>query len=325
MIRFEGFFNGIWNSPVPEQVNSVSIGTGSHTISWGLVQTSSTPFANRLGFIVNPFDSLLNRSFRIGSLEYYNGTSTIGTGIEQVTLDLKLELYEPVRRTETFAFDFDIITTTNTSDREESADRLRPINRFSQQVFTYRNVDYRVRILGFVQEGNTSLIREFKAFEGEETGSRLFARIERNPTSGDNRNNIIRGTAFDDYISGKGGNDVLSGFNGDDIILGGDGNDTLIGGNGNDLLSGGIGNDIVTGNAGRDIFSLTPGAGRDIFTDYRDNFDKIGLTGNLSFGALTIRQGGDDTQILRGSDLLAIVRDTDASALNARDFIRVDV
>ncbi|BAY78071.1 outer membrane secretion protein [Nostoc linckia NIES-25] len=80
---------------------------------------------------------------------------------------------------------------------------------------------------------------------------------------GNDGNNILFGTAKNDYIDGKAGrdliygdkgNDIIEGRNGDDILIAQTGNDIVRGGNGNDFLSGGLGVDTLTGGAGKDSF-----------------------------------------------------------------------
>lgn len=78
-----------------------------------------------------------------------------------------------------------------------------------------------------------------------------------NVIRGTNNQNTLSGNAGDDTIYGLGGNDWIYG-NGvtdaadDDVLFGGDGNDWLYGGNGNDTLSGGEGADSLSGSLGND-------------------------------------------------------------------------
>lgn len=118
-----------------------------------------------------------------------------------------------------------------------------------------------------------------------------------------------------------------------DKLMGGNGGDVLIGGRGNDMLDGGAGNDTLTGLGGRDTFVIAEDAGSDLILDYRDNRDKIGLAGGLSFSDLTIEQGTSDDAtsiesmnhalIKAGGDILASVAFTSADAFNVNDFMVV--
>jgi cysteine-rich repeat protein len=94
---------------------------------------------------------------------------------------------------------------------------------------------------------------------------------------GDERDNVIRGTAGPDIVCGFGGNDTLYGHlegdfldggegddhlrgeAGDDTILGCSGDDAIHGHNGADVLDGGPGNDTIRGGADGDVLEGGPG------------------------------------------------------------------
>ncbi|MBA1145137.1 calcium-binding protein, partial [Mesorhizobium neociceri] len=148
---------------------------------------------------------------------------------------------------------------------------------------------------------------------------------------GTNGNDIINGTADDDFISGgpdggdpaletgddeingEGGNDTILGLGGNDTLTGGDGSDTIEGGDGEDELYGGAGDDTMHGGDGSDVFH--GGAGNDTF-DGQGDFDDVwyagegGLLGvavDLAAGTATDTFGDADTLTsisgIAGSDL----------------------
>ncbi|HEY9641598.1 MAG TPA: hypothetical protein V6C57_14010, partial [Coleofasciculaceae cyanobacterium] len=123
-----------------------------------------------------------------------------------------------------------------------------------------------------------------------------------------------------DDMDGGAGNDRLDGGAGNDTIKGGKGNDKLLGGDGNDSLFGGVGNDIITCGKGRDLVALETGKGSDLIKDFRDRQDTLGLSQGLSLGKLTIEQSGRNTLISFRNDLLATLRNVDASNLTKADF-----
>lgn len=129
-----------------------------------------------------------------------------------------------------------------------------------------------------------------------------------------------------DVINGQGGNDTIDGLSGNDLLRGGLGNDTLFGGSGNDILWGGNGNDILVGGGGNDFFMLSPREGTDTIRDFTTSADKIGLTGGLSYGQLSITQGiysnANDTLIFNNNDgeLLAILTGIQANTINSTMF-----
>ncbi len=127
---------------------------------------------------------------------------------------------------------------------------------------------------------------------------------------GNNLNNKIFGTSFDDDLYGRGGYDTLYGLGGDDVLSGGSGNDKLdggsgfddvyggsgndrmaggsgqdflSGGNGNDKILGGTGSDAMFGGAGFDTFQFNFGDGSDIVYDFDIGIDWLDLRGTGSF------------------------------------------
>jgi Ca2+-binding RTX toxin-like protein len=138
-------------------------------------------------------------------------------------------------------------------------------------------------------------------------------------------NDTLNGGDDNDLLNGSTGFDRLVGGTGLDTLLGGDDNDTLIGGGDNDSLDGGVGNDTLIGGTGFDRFVLRVNNGTDTITDFTNGQDLFFLTGNLTFGSLTISQSGADTLITRTStsEVLAIVTGVSSSLINAGDFTTV--
>lgn len=142
-------------------------------------------------------------------------------------------------------------------------------------------------------------------------------------------NDTLTGTVYDDYINGEDGNDVLIGNTGSDILVGGNGNDILHGFGGNayeyDDLYGGYGTDyFYLGNSQYGDYYL--GSGYAVIEDfYWQDGDKF-IVGSDSNQYSLVQNanylGGTalDTAIYRGSDLLAIVKDTTA-VYASQDFI----
>jgi Ca2+-binding RTX toxin-like protein len=190
--------------------------------------------------------------------------------------------------------------------------------------------------------------------DGSLTGTGNVTVAVGNNLSGGNGDDLLNGTPGDDNLSGGngkdtlnglGGNDTLIGGNGGDILNGGDGNDllqgddsddssngkdiltggagkdTLNGGNGKDDLTGGTGNDILTGGSGSDTFIFAALDGSDTITDFNDGLDYIGLSGGLSFGALSF--SGSNIFVTSTNELLATLTGINTTTLTSADFITV--
>ncbi|MEA5597718.1 hypothetical protein VB797_25585, partial [Rivularia sp. UHCC 0363] len=80
------------------------------------------------------------------------------------------------------------------------------------------------------------------------------------------------------------------------------------GGEGNDLIKGGAGSDRLYGEAGSDIFVISSFItnGKDTIYDFDVDVDTIGLSG-LSSSELNIQGSGNNTNILQGDNVLAVL------------------
>ena len=133
--------------------------------------------------------------------------------------------------------------------------------------------------------------------------------------------NNLSGGNGDDLLNGTAGNDSLSGGNGQDTLNGSAGNDTLNGGNGADKLTGGTGNDFLTGGSASDTFIFAAKDGTDTITDFNDGLDYIGLSGGLTFGALSF--SGSNIIITSTNEILATLTGINTTTLTSADFLTV--
>ncbi|MBE9215147.1 hypothetical protein IQ247_21190, partial [Plectonema cf. radiosum LEGE 06105] len=136
--------------------------------------------------------------------------------------------------------------------------------------------------------------------QSDVTGTDTFTNIERVALTGGDIGNIINASNYSRsaFLYGRGGNDTL---------IGGDGNDLIKGGEDNDLITGGAGNNRLYGEGGSDTFVISSITGRDTIYDFEEGVDFIGLSGGLIFGSLTIQASGNNTNILQGDNLLAVL------------------
>ncbi|MDY6805709.1 MAG: choice-of-anchor K domain-containing protein, partial [Cyanobacteriota bacterium] len=197
-VKFEGFFNGKWGDPDPgEEDNPVFAGVETHSFKWG---DPGGGYPNELSFTVNPFSTRLNKQFKVGDLIYFNGSTT--NGVEAVPLELELELYGPTRKTESFQFDFDIVTTPNNGTPEQNADFVFPLSTVSVGGFRYKGKNYALRLQGFREEGSKATTKEFRVLEDARTTASLFAKIELDKGLGTRKNDRLNGTNRDDRLDG---------------------------------------------------------------------------------------------------------------------------
>jgi hypothetical protein len=108
---------------------------------------------------------------------------------------------------------------------------------------------------------------------------------------------------------------------GDSILFyGGSGDDVFTGGDGDDLLSGGAGADVLTGGGGADIFALGTA---DIFSDFEDGTDLIGLEAGMEYSDLLIQgaDGGTMIALQASGDILAMLNGITPNLLDQSDFV----
>ena len=138
-------------------------------------------------------------------------------------------------------------------------------------------------------------------------------------------NDVLNGGGDDDVLNGNDGNDRLVGRNGNDTLSGGDGADILRGDADDDYLIGGLGRDVLAGGTGADQFAIVSGvtSDLDVIVDFTDGVDLLDLTGNLTFGNLTINDAGSNTILIETStnQRLAVLRNVDAVEIDSSDFI----
>lgn len=137
---------------------------------------------------------------------------------------------------------------------------------------------------------------------------------------------IVRANQGADDIRGGGGDDTLFGGGGEDTINGGGGDDLIVGGGGRDTINGGAGEDTLSGGGGRDTFIFSRADG-DQVRGFRVDKDDISLSRIAQITdfddllANHLRDGDNGAEIFSDAGLIVQLRDVDASALDADDFI----
>ncbi|WP_353930029.1 putative Ig domain-containing protein [Okeanomitos corallinicola TIOX110] len=156
----------------------------------------------------------------------------------------------------------------------------------------------------------------------------LIVKTANTDTTGDSGNNSIFGTAANDKLQGGDGNDEIRGNAGNDRLYGEGGDDILYGGLGTDFLYGDT--LLLGGNTGNDIFAVEPGNGLDIVIDFTDGFDRLGLSGGLTFGTgnvstdVTVSALNSHTQIFdsNGVELMRLIN-VNSTLIDASDFVTI--
>jgi hypothetical protein len=174
-IDFSGTTSATWGTPSANNILTQFSGVGTNTFVTGR-STSSLP-ADTLTFTGNSFTTALDTAFKIGDLNYYNGTVFTGTGVDTVPLQIQLGFVNSAGLAQVFGYEFMFDGTVNTSDREASADRLIPLNTSAIGSFVVDGLSYTLQLGGFSQDGGATIAPNFKAYENESTQGAIYGKI----------------------------------------------------------------------------------------------------------------------------------------------------
>lgn len=107
---------GAFVDPAPSCPPSTCSGIGSNTVSWGQGDPGSLSFASVA------FAPKVGELFKIGTLTYHNGATTVGTAIDGVGLDIAMSFSNVAEANFTYKSRLGINNTPNTDDPIASAD-----------------------------------------------------------------------------------------------------------------------------------------------------------------------------------------------------------
>jgi len=134
-----------------------------------------------------------------------------------------------------------------------------------------------------------------------------------------NGNNTIYANDGNNRITVGNGKNTLFAGSGNDVIISGSGDDLIYANDGNNVISAGAGDNTVYSGSEADRFILNP-KGNTTIIGFGNN-DRIALGGGLKFTNLTLKQVGADTVLSVGMSLIATLKWTQSSSVNAGLFI----
>ncbi len=175
----EGSSSGRWGKPTPGSINidPKFTGVGTNLFTWGQPNIPGR-LPNQLLFSGNSFTGDIGSPFKIGDLRYHNGTVNVGTSVDYVPLTLELSLNNPVKLSQAFNFNFQLVNTPNEStDPEKNADFVFVSENFGDRNFIFNDKEYTIELTGFSQDNGVTSTNQFRVLEEEETTAAIFARI----------------------------------------------------------------------------------------------------------------------------------------------------
>jgi|LGVF01.2.fsa_nt_gb hypothetical protein len=168
-----GTASGIFTNPTGPS-GMVVTGTGTDTFGWGIGDPCELDFTGSTN-ISTEFDTL----FSFGTLSYYNGAISSGTGASGVDLSVNLNLTSPAGINKDFSYSLALVNTPNTSDPSASADYVKFPSTLPASNFSYGGTNYTLSFLGFgtITSGGFSLLDEFHVFESHSSSAELLGKI----------------------------------------------------------------------------------------------------------------------------------------------------
>ena len=179
----DGTSSGIFVNPVPSGGSIVVTGVNTSTFTWG--QGDPAP-PNSLSFVGSSFSSTTETPFKIGTLTYFNGTTTSGTVPNTVNLSVGLHFTTPPAGTQSSAFTLGLVSSPNTSDPIASADYVYFPSGFSSTIFSINGTSYTLMLTGFENvQGSAGFLgsnnnTQFHVEEGGTASADLYGEVTAN-------------------------------------------------------------------------------------------------------------------------------------------------
>lgn len=174
-IDFFGTTRATWGTPSFSNITAQFNGVGTNRFVTG--QSASLLPANTLTFMGSSFTTALDRTFKIGDLSYFNGETFLESTVDSVPLQIQLDFANPAGLSQVFSYGFEFDITLNNGDREDSADRLIPLNTSAIGNFVVDGISYTLQLGGFSQDGGATIVPNFRAYENESTQGAIYGKI----------------------------------------------------------------------------------------------------------------------------------------------------
>lgn len=173
LAAFNGASVGFFDHPSP--VGAITSGVGGSSFTWG--ETNSGSITNQMTFYPRTFSANAGQVFSLGTLQYSNGETRVGT--EATNVDLLVILTLSNVPAGTTYYTLGMSSTPNTGDPDASADFVF-LGSGSAIKVTTGGKSYLLEILGFgyrAQNGSFQTIPQFRVREQQSATAELLARF----------------------------------------------------------------------------------------------------------------------------------------------------
>ncbi|MBC7416181.1 MAG: choice-of-anchor K domain-containing protein [Herminiimonas sp.] len=169
-----GSSTGVFVNALP----ATAITTGSGTSSFTFGSAFDSVGVGSLSFVASSFSANFNSSFKLGTLNYFNGTTVFGTDINSVDLAIGLKFSVPPIAPAVSNFNLTLINSPNVGTPDENADFVFFNGAQTLTPFLINGIAYNVTISGFgnvIGDGFlTSDSTQFRVREGKSATADLF-------------------------------------------------------------------------------------------------------------------------------------------------------
>ena len=183
--------NGLWTNPVSTDGSGASSGVtinnagDPRTARWGTVAPGSPQSGYNFSPASTPFDASSDGTpFVLGTFTHLN--NPIGTPwLQSIDLNFSLTIDSLLPMPATFHFTHN--ETSNVEPCIPSGSTVCPdvvsVSPFLNANFTYLGTEYFFSLMGFSQDGGTTIKTEFVTEEGQDNVASLYGRITERPVS----------------------------------------------------------------------------------------------------------------------------------------------
>ena len=163
-----GTTSGIFTNAVGG-TSMVTTGVGTSSFTWGV----GTP-PSSLDFAGTSFNTSTETYFDIGTITYYNGAISAGTGADSVDLGVNISFITPAGIDQTFNYMLSLINTPNVGSQSAQADVVAFPAGLPTETFVLDGVTYSVGLeVGLVDGSGFSNQSTFSVFEGSSATATL--------------------------------------------------------------------------------------------------------------------------------------------------------
>ncbi|MEM7385042.1 MAG: choice-of-anchor K domain-containing protein, partial [Verrucomicrobiota bacterium] len=179
-----GTTSGVFKNPGGGSLMSTNLNGGLTNSYFEYGDGIAGGSGNFLDFTGASFDNVIPEElFRVGTLEYFNSTTSLGSAATDVTLEIELDIAS-MGLSEVFEFTLQLESTTNYSwmTADQQADFVRMDTLYSDFSATFDDETYYLNLqFGYVGADGFATLDQFHVHEGATASGDIFAYFSKDP------------------------------------------------------------------------------------------------------------------------------------------------